>query len=56
MTIPEADVRWVDGQVQVDWYGLTLDTSWTDLEEAKPFLSAYERRRITLHAISGRHH
>lgn len=51
MTIPEADVEWVDGQVQVNWYGLTLDTSWTDLEEATPFLSAYERRRKTLHAI-----
>ncbi|RDB33286.1 RNA polymerase subunit sigma-54 [Exiguobacterium sp. RIT594] len=51
MTIPEADVEWVDGQVQVNWYGLTLDTSWTDLEEATPFLSAYERRRKTLHSI-----
>ncbi|MGE6553962.1 RNA polymerase subunit sigma-54 [Exiguobacterium artemiae] len=50
-TIPEADVAWVDGQAQIKWYGLTLDTSWTDLEEATPFLSAYERRRKTLHAI-----
>lgn len=49
--MPEAEVRMVDDQLHVEWYDLPLDTSWTDLEEAKPFLSAYERRRVTLHAI-----
>lgn len=51
MTIPEADIVWSDGQVQIQWSSLPIDTSWTDLAEAKPFLSAYERRRNTLRAI-----
>lgn len=51
MTIPEADISWSDDQVQIQWSSLPIDASWTDLAEAKPFLSAYERRRNTLRAI-----
>lgn len=51
VTMPEAEVRMIEGQLQVEWYDLPLDAAWTNLEEAKPFLSAYERRRVTLQAI-----
>ncbi|MDI3233551.1 RNA polymerase subunit sigma-54 [Exiguobacterium antarcticum] len=51
VTIPEAEVQVMDGQIRIVWYDIPVDASWTDLEEAKSFLSAYERRRKTLEAI-----
>lgn len=51
VAIPEAEVRYSDGELTIDWSDLDIDRNWTNLEAAKPFLSAYERRRSTLRAI-----
>ncbi|WP_215193080.1 RNA polymerase subunit sigma-54 [Exiguobacterium sp. s95] len=51
LTIPEADIEFRDGELTINWSDLEIDRSWADLDEAKPFLSAYERRRTTLRAI-----
>ena len=47
----EARIRVLDGELHIDWMTLDTDQTWLELKEATPFLRAYERRRVTLHAI-----
>jgi len=47
----EARIHLLDGKLQIDWMTLDMDQKWLGLKEATPFLRAYERRRVTMHAI-----
>lgn len=47
----EARIHLLDAKLQIDWMTLDTDQTWLGLKEATPFLRAYERRRVTMHAI-----